>query len=335
MKKNKISISKTIIDICLLCCCIAFLVIIILRKSIFEPGTLLASLYEPVNDANIIARIIKSVIVLMYAMIASYLVKYLVKFTMSRTNRLKTAGNLLTNLTKYAAAIVAVIAILSVWGVDTKTLIASAGIVTLIIGLGCQSLVSDIVAGLFIIFEGDFLVGDVVVIDGWRGTVQAIGIRTTKIIDAAGNVKIINNSNISDIVNNTKELSLAICVCSVEYGDSLERIEKVIEKSLPYIKERIPDIVEGPYYKGVEELAASGVVIKLIALCKEEDKYQVQRDMNRELKLAFDRNNVNIPFPQVVLNQPTKFVNNVYHNSNQFVDEQREKTVGIEEENVN
>ena len=77
--------------------------------------------------------------------------------------------------------IIAAFAILSTWGVNTSTLLASAGVLTLVIGLGAQSLVADVVAGLFIVIEGEYLVGDIVVIDGWRGTVKEIGIRTTKV----------------------------------------------------------------------------------------------------------------------------------------------------------
>ena len=75
----------------------------------------------------------------------------------------------------------------------------------------------------------DFKVGDVVVINGWRGTVQTIGIRTTKIIDAAGNVNIVNNSSISNIINNTKELSVAIITCGIDYQESLERVEAILK----------------------------------------------------------------------------------------------------------
>ncbi|MGN0789023.1 MAG: mechanosensitive ion channel family protein, partial [Christensenellales bacterium] len=190
------------------------------------------------------------------------------------------------------------------WGVNTATLLAGAGILTLVIGLGAQSLVSDIVAGMFIVFEGEFEVGDIVVINGWRGTVQEVGIRTTKIVDAGGNVNIVNNSQITSIINQTQEISVAKCEVGIEYGASIPKVEEVIKNNLDTIKNNIPAIIEGPYYKGVSALGESSVNLLLIAKCKEEDVYQVQRDMNREIKLIFDDNDINIPFPQVVLNQP-------------------------------
>ena len=214
-----------------------------------------------------------------------------------------TTISLLQSIIKYACWICLILFTLSTWGVDTTTLLASAGILTLIVGLGCQSLIADIISGLFIIFEGDFQVGDTVVIDDWRGVVQAIGLRTTKIVDLAGNVKIINNSNITDIVNNSKQLSVAVCNIDIDYDESIERVESVIEANLDYMRKRIPTIVEGPYYKGIEALGESGVTIKLVAKCNEDDKYQVQRDLNREIKIIFDKNRVIFPFPQVVISE--------------------------------
>lgn len=228
--------------------------------------------------------------------------------------------------------------VLHAWGVDTATLLASAGILTLIVGLGAESLVADIVAGIFMVFEGEFQVGDIVIINDWRGTVQEIGIRTTKIVDAGGNINIVNNSQITTVVNQTQEILQASVTVGVEYGESLPRVEIVIRDNLETIKEHIPAIIEGPYYKGVSALGASSVDLPFIAKCREEDIFQVQRDMNRELKLLFDANNIGIPFPQVVVNQPatfnTKTTKRMETGARDFVEEQKEQSKGIEEENI-
>ena len=239
----------------------------------------------------------------------SYLFYLLLKFTLSKllkkNNKEKTIVKLLTSFLKYTIALVAVFMILNAWGVDTYALLASAGILGLVIGLGAQSLIADIIAGVFIVFEGVYQVGDIVVVGDWRGMVDEIGIRTTKIIDTGGNIKIINNSEISAVVNQTKELSLAKSVISIEYSESIEKVELVIKNNLEKIKENIPEIIEGPYYKGVECLNSSSVDLLFFARCKENDIYSVQRAMNRELKLMFDRNNITVPFPQVTV---SKFV---------------------------
>ena len=99
---------------------------------------------------------------------------------------------------------------------------------------------------------------------------------------AAGNIKIINNSNIKNVINLSRELSLAVVDCEVGYDVPLELVEKVLKDNLPTMKEKIPQIIEGPFYKGVSEYGTSNVVLKLLAKSKEEDRFQVQRDILRE-----------------------------------------------------
>ncbi len=264
--------------------------------------------------------------------------KFIVAVTRGFGARSETVGRLLDNFIKYLACIGAVLYALNFLGVDSKTLVSSAGILTLIVGLGAQSLISDILAGIFIVFEGEFRVGDIVTVDAWRGTVLEIGIRTTKIEDAGSNIKIFNNSKISGVINMTKQYSYTSCDVGVDYSESLERVESVLDKELPLIKERLSAIVAGPFYKGVVALADSSVNIRIVAQCREEDRIQLGRDLNRELKLVFDKHNINIPFPQVVVNQPAQELGKATKaekkTAEHFVQEQKElsKDIRIDEE---
>ena len=281
-----------------------------------------------------IPAIIRTVQVVVIAAAASMILSLLAKITFDSKKTI-TVTLLLLNLAKWVIAIGSVFFILWAWGADTTMMLASAGVLTLIIGLGSQALVADILAGIFIVFEGDFQVGDIVIVDGWRGEVKAIGIRTTKLVDAGGNIKIINNSDIRSIVNQTKELSVAKCYVGMSYGDRIENVEKVIAENLPKIKEKIPAIVEGPFYKGVAELAESSVNLLFVAKCKESDIYQVQRDLNREIKIVFDDNNINIPFPQVTVSydegsDKSKISNKVKNEAKEFVEEQKDLSKDIE-----
>lgn len=188
-------------------------------------------------------------------------------------------------------------------------------------------------------FEHVFDVGDIIVVDGFRGTVKEIGIRTTQIEDAGGDVKVVNNSDIRTLVNMTSQLSLAISEVDIEYGESLERVELVIRDNLESIGNNVPDIVEGPFYLGVAKLGSSGVTLRFTAKCPEMQKFQVERDMNRQLKLMFDKNDINIPFTQVVVHEPTVFAKGTAEANKaaeKFVDEQREQTRGLgSDENLN
>ena len=220
----------------------------------------------------------------------------------------ETVCRLIRNFVKYISVIAMLYYCFALFGVDTGTLLASAGILSLVIGLGAKTLVSDILAGLFIIFEGEFRVGDIVTIGDWRGTVQEIGVRTTKIMDPGQNVKIISNSDVSGVINMTRRNSYTSCDVGIEYGESLERVESILAKELPAIKKRCPAITDGPFYKGVVSLGDNSVNIRITVQCAEADRAQLSRDLNREMKILFDKYDINIPFPQVVLNQPREYI---------------------------
>ena len=219
----------------------------------------------------------------------------------------ETVCRLLGSFVKYATIIGMVYYCLMLVGVDTTTLLASAGILSIAISFGAKELVSDILSGLFIIFEGEFRVGDIIMVGDWRGTVVEIGVRTTKVEDGSKNIKVIRNSDISNVINMTKETSYASCDVGIEYGESLERVENILAKELPNIRKRLPAIIDGPFYKGVVSLGDNSVNIRITVQCAEKNRIQLERDLNREMKLLFDKYDISIPFPQVVINQPTEF----------------------------
>ncbi len=260
----------------------------------------------------------------------SYLLRRVIELSFRWLKRGRAIVSLFCSFLKYVAAVIIIFAVLATFGVDTNALIAGLGILSLIVGLAIQPLLQDIIAGIFVVFEKTYDVGDVVVVDSFRGTVTEIGIRTTKIKDAGGDIKVINNSDIRTLVNMTGDLSYAISEVDIEYGESLERVEQVIADNLSSIQKNIPDIIDGPYYKGVVALGASGVKLRLIAQCKEDAKFQVQRDLNRQIKLIFDANRINIPFTQVVVHQAKEISTPVGTGAtNAFIQEQNELSRGF------
>lgn len=266
----------------------------------------------------------------------SWILRFAFKHIMQKSNRAKTVITLLDGLIKYGSAIALIFLILQAFGVNTAAIWESVGIITLIVGLGAQPLIADIIAGVFIIFENEYSVGEIVSIDDFRGTVSEIGIRATKILDMAGNIKIINNSDIKNVVNLSRELSLAVVDCDFPYDVPMEFIEKLLKDNLEDFKTKIPAIIEGPFYKGVSCYGASNVSIKLVAKCAEEDRYQVQRDMLREYRQLIVANGIDISYDQVVINQPStsevKTTAKIRREADQFVEEQKEASQGIEEQ---
>ena len=247
---------------------------------------------------------------------------------MEKSKRAKTVITLLDGFVKYGCGLALIIIFLKGCGVNTTALIASVGILTLVVGLGAQSLIADIIAGMFIVFENEYNVGEIVAIDDFRGEVVEIGIRSTKLLDTAGNIKIINNSDIKSVVNMSRELSLAIIDCEYPYDVPQELVEKILMENLDTIKEKIPAIIDGPYYKGVSLYEDSNVACRLVAQCKEVDRFQVQRDLLREYRMLFVKNGFDLSFQQVVVNQPNKFTQTVTESEKakveEFVNDQKE-----------
>ena len=286
----------------------------------------------------VLPGILRTIQIAGFCMIAGVGLHYLSKIK-GKDKKAETILKLVCNFLKWVIAIVGVFCVMACWGANAYLVAAAAGVITLVIGLGSQTLIADILAGIFIVFEGDFKVGDIIIIDGWRGEVQIIGIRTTKLIDAGFNVKIVNNSEIRTIINQSKELSLAKCYVAISYSDRIEKVEAVIADNIEKLKDKIPLIVEGPYYKGVSELAESSVNLLFVAKCDENDIYQVQRDMNREIKILFDNNGISIPFNQIVVHmgendKPSEITKREIEKAEGFVEEQKElsKFVDIKEE---
>ena len=204
-------------------------------------------------------------------------------------SRVKTVGRILESFIKYAAALTILYEALLHFGVDSKTLTTGTGLLTLIIGLGANNMIADVIAGIFIVFEGDYRVGDIVTIDKWRGTVQEIGIRTTKIISPGKDIKIIRNSQASGVINMTRQYSIASVEFSVPANEDLTEMESHMDELLADIRQNIPELMEGPVYSGVVSYAAGAATVRISAFCKEADRDEVTYKLNRELKLMFDK----------------------------------------------
>ena len=182
---------------------------------------------------------------------------------------------------------------------DVTASLASVGVVTLIIGFGAQSLIEDVLTGIFLIAEGRYNVGDILVLDDFRGKVVDISVRTTTLEDSGGNHKIINNSEIRNFQNRSQETSVAVSTISIGYDADLRAVEAVIADALPAMYEENRGVfLDVPQYLGVEELAGSGVVLKFIVSATEENIFAARRALNRSLKLLFDEKGIDIPYPQ-------------------------------------
>ena len=249
-------------------------------------------------------RIVAAVMALAVCMLVTTLIRLVLTKLEGRSKRLLTVSSILKSLVQWITAIWAIVWILSIFGIDMSVALAGVGIVALVLSFGAQSLVEDVVTGIFIMFEGAIDVGDIVVMDDFRGTVKSIGVRTTVIEDTGLNLKIVNNSDIRSIQNRSRSQSYAVCDIGASYSSDIPYVEKVIKKAMDELAlERSDIFLNGLSYAGVQQLADSAVVFRILALINEADIFVAQRLMNRKFKMAFDENGVEIPFPQVVVHK--------------------------------
>lgn len=221
-----------------------------------------------------------------------------------RNDRSASIATLFMGLLKYIAFIVAIIWGLGILGVSMTAVFAGVGIIGLALGFGAQTLIEDIITGFFIIFEGQYGIGDIIVLDDFRGVVRSIGVRTTVLEDAGGNLKIVNNSDIRNLQNRSCNPSLAICDVDVSYSTDLAALEKMLPPELNRMYEENRDLyLSAPEYMGVEELGESGVHLKFKVSVKEDNVFVAKRRLNRDLRVLFAEKGVDIPFPQVVVHQ--------------------------------
>jgi small-conductance mechanosensitive channel len=248
-------------------------------------------------------NILESIAVIVFIGILYYVVTTLIRAFIKNSPRGESLVVLINSIVKFVSMVLALILVLAAWNVPTPTILAGAGIAGLAVSFGAQGLLEDVFAGLSILFEKQFQVGDFVEVTEFRGEVMEIGPRNTRIRDIYGNVLIIANSDIREIVNLSEELSYAVSEISIEYSADINKVEEIIKKSLPGIKEKIPAITDGPKYDGVDQLGDSAVIIRVIAHCEEKNRLDVRRALNKELKVVLDNNGITIPFPQLVIHK--------------------------------
>ncbi|WP_438297268.1 mechanosensitive ion channel family protein [Sporosarcina sp. FA15] len=211
---------------------------------------------------------------------------------------------LLQNTLSYVVYFAAILAILSAFTINVAGILAGAGVLGLAVGFGAQSLVKDIISGFFIIFEDQFSVGDYVQIGVAVGTVEEIGLRTTKISAYGGEVHIIPNGNITEVVNYSINNSLAIVDIRLGYETDIAKTEKLLETYLANLSVGYEALISQPTIVGVQDLGASEIVMRITAETQPVMQYAIARQLRKDLKTFLDQNGIEIPYPKMVMYQP-------------------------------
>lgn len=203
----------------------------------------------------------------------------------------ETICRLAFSLLQYTAVLGGIYLIMGFLGFNTSLQLTSVGIISLAISLGSKDIVADILAGIFIIFEGDFQVGDFIDINGFQGIVQEIGVRSTKVLGLGDNIKIIGNQSVKNVLNMSKMNTWLTLEYKLSSDFPLLEVEELLKKELPEIGKRIPEIISGPYYKGVWMINDFGKkVLQISCECLEQHTRIVQRKVNHEMIVLLEEN---------------------------------------------
>ena len=219
-----------------------------------------------------------------------------------RRQRVDTVRTLVVSIEKYVVIFITIAIILSIFGVNVTSMVAGLGIMTAIVGLAFQDLAKDIIAGVSLATENQFDVGDNVEINGFRGNVISLGLKTTKIQSYKGNIKCIANREITEVTNYSDKNSLAEVNVGVAYKHKSEDVEKAFEMVRTNLtKKGLEDSLGELVVNGITDFGESAIMWRVSMPCKPNTAVGIERAIRREIKAVFDSENIEIPFPQVVV----------------------------------
>lgn len=207
--------------------------------------------------------------------------------------RFVTVGELLKNATSITCNFIMILLLLSEINIQVGPLMASAGVLGLAIGFGAQGLVKDVITGFFIILEDQFAVGDVIQTGTYKGTVEVIGLRTTKLVSWQGEVHIIPNGAIASVTNYSMSNSLAVVDIPMKADMSLDESVHLVKQSLIGIEERDLNVVKVPDVLGIQSMSTSEYVVRIVAECMPNSRASVERQIQGDVKKTLDYREMN------------------------------------------
>ena len=259
---------------------------------------------EKIMNVVMTKRIFGTAMVLIGAYVLINLFKNLISHvlingkTSYEVKKRKTIIVLFQSIFKYIIYIFAALIILDFYGVDTKSLVTSLGVVGVVLGLALQDTVKDFISGISLILENYLAVGDIVTYNNFTGEVLELGLRVTKIKAFNGEVMVVANRNINTIINGSQKKADIFIEIDTAYEEKNEKVEKILKEVIDgAIKDKL--ILPDSKYLGVNELGASSVKYVIDVHCDQVKKYSVRREMLKRIKIAYEKNNIKIPYNQL------------------------------------
>jgi len=218
-----------------------------------------------------------------------------------RSARIHTLLPLLRKVVFTVLAVMVMLIVLSELGINIGPLLVGAGVVGLAVGFGAQTLVKDVITGLFILIENTIAVGDYVDVGGHEGTVESLSIRTISLRDPSGSVHTVPFSDVGTVLNYTKDFSNVVLNIGIAYRENVDEVMKVIEdlgREMVEDQTLAQDILKPLEVQGVQNLDDSAVVIRARIKVRAGSQWGMKREFNRRMKNRFDELGIEIPFPQ-------------------------------------
>lgn len=250
---------------------------------------------------EIIAPVIILLVSIFLCSISKKIVYRIFKFNTTKLNegKKKSIANLINNIIKVIIFTIALMTVLEIYGIDTKSLVASLGVVSLVAGLALQDLLKDFIVGISILLEGQYSIGDCISINGFKGEVLPSNLRTTKLKAYTGEIKYISNRNITEIINYSTDSANLIIDVSVAYESDIDKVKNVLDSLCERLKEeyKLKDIS----CLGVQALEDSSINFRLVVSTVYSDQFALDRAIKKEIVKEFNKNKITIPYNQVVV----------------------------------
>ena len=253
-------------------------------------------------DSEIFIYIVRPVIYIglayiFYKVLTYFLNKALHYKNLNNKNkkRVNTTLSILNNCLKYIVILLTILIILNSFGIDVSSILAGVGIVAAVLTLAFQDLAKDFIAGISIVMEDQFEIGDNVMINGFRGDVIEMGLKTTRIRDYKGAVQIIANHMITEVTNYSLNPSLAEVTISIDSDNDLDKVEKIIRKTMETIDKTYDFLKGNTELWGVEMVDQNSVTYKVAVKTKSGKDFEVQRKMRKDLQDALTKAGIKMP----------------------------------------
>lgn len=215
-----------------------------------------------------------------------------------------TIVKLFQSITKYIVLLVIILIILELYGINTKSLLAGLGVAGAVVGLALQDTLKDLINGITILIDNFYVVGDVITYDGFTGEVIELGLKTTKVKALSGQVKIISNRNVTEVINLSQKPACFTVEVPTAYEEQLDKVEKVLADIILEFKKH-KEITNAEYI-GITKLDDSNVNYAIRVWCKKGTQWEMERVLLRIIKEKYDDQNIKIPYQQIEVHNGKK-----------------------------